>query len=53
MEIFSRVGRRIFYSLEKLIEEMVENDIKEAKKEFLLNKEGFNVNVPQESPPNN
>ena len=35
-----------------LIEEMVDNDIKEAK-EFLLNKEGFNVNVPLESPPSN
>ena len=49
----NKLGWKPKYSLEKLIEEMVENDIKEAKKEFLLNKEGFNVNVPQESPPNN
>ena len=40
-------------TLEELIEEMIINDKKEAEKEFLLNKEGFEVNAPLESPPNN
>ena len=35
-------------SLEELIEEMINNDIEEAKKEALLKKSGFNVNSPQE-----
>ena len=41
------------FTLEELIEEMIINDTKEAQKEFLLNKEGFEVNPPLESPPNN
>ena len=48
-----KLGWKPNCSLEKLIEEMVDNDIREAKKEFLLNKEGFNVNVPLEFPPSN
>ena len=35
-------------SLEELIKEMIENDKEEAKKESILKKSGFNVNISQE-----
>ena len=35
-------------SLNQLISEMIEADLKEAKKEFLLKKEGFNITSPKE-----
>ncbi len=39
-------------SLEEMIEEMISNDLKEAKKERLLNKKGFNISTSIENPPN-
>ena len=39
-------------SLEEMIEEMISNDLKEAKKERLLNKKGYNIPTSIENPPN-
>ena len=39
-------------SLEEMIEEMIFNDLKEAKKERLLNKKGYNISNSIENPPN-
>ena len=38
-------------SLEDLIKEMIESDMKEALKESLLRKKGFSVTSSKESPP--
>ena len=39
-------------TLEEIIEEMISNDLKEAKKERLLNKKGYNISTSIENPPN-
>ncbi|MBO8228666.1 GDP-mannose 4,6-dehydratase [Prochlorococcus marinus XMU1414] len=39
-------------SLEEMIEEMISNDLKEAKKERLLNKKGYKISTSIENPPN-
>ena len=35
-----------------MIKEMIDNDIKESKKDSLLNKKGYNVSTSIENPPN-
>ena len=39
-------------SLEKLVTEMVQEDLSIAKKEILISKEGFKITPPKENPPN-
>ncbi len=39
-------------SLEEMIEEMISNDLKESKKENLLNQKGYNIPTSIENPPN-
>ena len=39
-------------SLEEMIKEMIDNDIKESKKDSLLNQKGYNVSTSIENPPN-
>ena len=39
-------------TLEEMIEEMISNDIKEAKKERLLNQKGYKIATSIENPPN-
>ncbi len=39
-------------SLEQMIKEMIDNDIKESKKDSLLNQKGYNVSTSIENPPN-
>ncbi len=46
-----KLGWQTEITLDALIKEMVDFDIKEAKKEFLLKKEGFKIKSPFESPP--
>ena len=50
---FKNLGWNPRTNLEELISEMIENDKQEARKEALLKKEGYKVNGPLESPPNN
>ena len=38
-------------SLEKLVDEMIKEDLILAKKEVLIIKKGFPVNLPKENPP--
>ncbi len=45
---FKKLGWEPKTNLEELITEMIENDKKDAQKESLLKKEGFNINVPIE-----
>ena len=39
-------------TLEEMIQEMINNDVKEAKKDSLLNQKGFLVSTSIENPPN-
>ncbi len=39
-------------SLEEMIKEMIDNDIKESKKDSLLNQKGYNIATSIENPPN-
>ena len=47
----NRLGWKPKTCLEDLINEMVTRDKEDALKESVLSKEGFNINVPFESPP--
>ena len=35
-----------------MIKEMIDNDIKESKKDSLLNQKGYNISTSNENPPN-
>ncbi len=45
---YRKLGWEPKTTLEELITEMIENDKKDAQKEYLLKKEGFKINVPIE-----
>ena len=47
------IGWEASTKLEDLVKEMVNEDMKLAKKEVLISQKGFSVNVPRENPPNN
>ena len=46
-----KLGWQTEITLDALIKEMVDFDVKEAEKEFFLKKEGFKIKSPVESPP--
>ena len=45
---FKKLGWKPKTNLEELAEEMINLDMEEAKKEFVLRKKGFNIITPQE-----
>jgi GDPmannose 4,6-dehydratase len=47
-----KLGWEPSISLEEMIKEMIDNDIKESKKDSLLNKKGYNISTSIENPPN-
>ena len=47
-----KLGWEPSISLEEMIKEMIDNDIKESKKDSLLNQKGYNVSTSIENPPN-
>ncbi len=49
---FKKLNWRPTTSLEELINEMIENDTKEAERDFILKNNGFNIYDSMESPPN-
>ena len=48
----NELGWEASTSLEELVEEMIEEDLSQAKKEVLILKEGFKINSSKENPPN-
>ena len=48
----NELGWEASTSLEELVEEMIEEDLFQAKKEVLILKEGFKINSSKENPPN-
>jgi len=47
-----KLGWEPSISLEEMIKEMIENDVKESKKESLLNQKGYKISTSIENPPN-